>query len=86
MTRIIERGTYRHFKGKTCYVRGIAEHSETGEALVMYSKIDLEAKSGLGALESKIYARPYEMFSSEVDKEKYPYAKQKYRFELIEDK
>lgn len=41
---------YRHFKGSTNYIRHIAEHTETGEDMVVYSKIDLENKNGLGAL------------------------------------
>ena len=75
---IIVGGVYRHFKGLKAHVLNLAKHSETGEMLVVY-----ECIGNGGNHENGIYARPIEMFLSEVDHKKYPDVKQKYRFELI---
>ena len=70
---------YRHFKGSTALVINIAKHSETGEELVIYYCMDSQNTNHVDGM----YARPLDMFLSEVDHEKYPNVKQKYRFEEI---
>jgi hypothetical protein len=70
---ILTKRVYKHFKGNLYFVEDIAEHTETGESMVIYRALYAE---------HKLYARPLSMFASKVDKVKYPNVKQEYRFEL----
>ena len=81
--RKIEIGkTYRHFKGHIYKVVNIGYDSENydeqnpdNSRLVVYENVDTK----------EVWIRPYDMFNSKVDKDKYPDVKQEYRFEVIEE-
>ena len=64
---------YRHFKGNVVKVIAVGKHTETMENMVVYNHDDT------------IWIRPYNMFISKVDKEKYPDIDQEYRFEEVDD-
>lgn len=64
---------YKHFKGNTYKVLNIGIHTETNEKMVVYEDINSH----------KVWIRPYDMFNSLVDKEKYPNVEQTYRFESL---
>lgn len=86
MTRLNKGDYVKSFKRKiledkvsTTYlyqIVDIVKHSESLEEMVLYKA--LYEPFGL-------WVRPYDMFMSEVDSEKYPEIKAKYRFELMTD-
>ena len=82
MERVIEVGkVYRHFKGHVYKVIAIAYDSENYDEenpnksrMVVYEDVNNKIS----------WVRPYDMFNSLMDKEKYPDIECKHRFEEIE--
>lgn len=64
-------------------VLDFAKHTETGELLVIYEALYDGREIGCDVHYGDKFARPIDMFMSEVDHEKYPNIKSKYRFEAI---
>ena len=93
--RIHKGDIVKHFKWETLteeqqkmsfykyQVLDFANHTETGELLVIYRVLYDCAELELNVNCGDVYARPFDMFMGKVDKEKYPNITQKYRFEVI---
>ena len=92
MERTLKKGDIvKHFKRETMSkeelennpnvflyrIIGISKHTENGEKLMIYEPL-YKTDCIIGV---DYAARPLDMFMSEVDHEKYPNIKQKYRFE-----
>lgn len=65
----------RHFKGDLYLILGIAQHTETGEKMVVYRAL-------YGNCE--LFTRPLNMFIEQCSQEQFEKYGQKYRFEKIE--
>lgn len=66
---------YRHFKGNLYQIITIAADAGDGSPKVVYQAL-------YGSYQ--VYVRDFAEFMSETDREKYPDAQQKYRFEKVE--
>ena len=67
--------SFIHFKGNKYIIITIGKNSETLEDEVIYKSLS----------DNKIWIRKADMFFSDVDRDKYPEIKQKYRFEKMDD-
>lgn len=71
-----ELQVYKHFKGSLYQIVTIAIHTETTDKLVIYRSLSHP---------ERVFARPLEMFLSEVNHKKYPDVTAKYRFTLLDE-
>lgn len=75
---------WRHFKGGIYKIIAVGLHTETLERLVVYECEVPGTNTNIDCRAGDVYVRPYEMFMSKVDREKYPDADQEYRLERID--
>ncbi len=73
MRKLKINSIYKHFKGDYYLVIDKCYDSETMKEYVIYRRLYGDMS---------LWIRPLDMFLSEVDHEKYPQVKQKYRFSL----
>ena len=66
-------------------VLNFAKHTETGEIFVIYESLYNGKAIGCNVHYGDVFARPMDMFMSEVDHEKYPDIECEYRFETVEE-
>ena len=67
---------YKHFKGNLYKVLAVAVHTESEEKLVVYQSVENP---------DRVFARPLEMFMSDIDRFRYPLIRVKYRFTLVSE-
>ena len=72
--------TYKHFKGNVYKVLFIGYDSEINDKDGNLKKLVIYQSNHDG----KVWVRPYDNFTSLVDKEKYPNSNQKYNFENVD--
>lgn len=60
----------KHFKGDLYKIIAFGTNTETEEKMVVYQ----------GLKDQRVWIRPYDIFISKIDREKYPNAYQPYRF------
>lgn len=80
------RQVWKHFKNEYYMIICVGHHSETKEKMVVYAKISkcvYEITKGTYIVADEPCIRPLDMFMSEVDHQKYPDVKQKYRFTQV---
>ena len=73
MRRVLKNRIYKHFKGNSYIVLDVGYDCETVKRCVIYRQLYGDGK---------IWIRDESDFLSEIDHNKYPNVKQKYRFSL----